>query len=65
MFAQTYRTVFLRSGRRTADDEMVPLQFRIRPTDRRPLKLPSILVEESVVHQYSVPGSRHGEQEAT
>jgi len=61
MFTQAYCTVFLCSGRRTTDNEMVPLQFRVRPPDRRSLKLPQILVEKSVVHQHSVPRSRHGE----
>lgn len=61
VYAQTYCTVFLRFGRGTADNEMVPLQFRVRPPDRWPLKLPEILVEKSAVRQYPVPRSRHGE----
>lgn len=58
---QTYRALLLRSGCRTADDDVVPLQLRVRPSYRRPLELPEILVEKYVVHQHPVSRPRHGE----
>lgn len=65
MFWQTHRAVLLHFGRCAADDDVVPLQFRVRPAHQRVRELPEILVEEPAVHQHPVPRPRHGEWAGT
>lgn len=50
LFPQTHRAIFLHFGRRPGDNDVVPFQLRVRPSDRRTRELSELLVEKSVVH---------------
>ncbi|CAB0014377.1 unnamed protein product, partial [Nesidiocoris tenuis] len=49
--------VFLRFGRSSGLDALVPFQFAIRNPNKRLRQLRKLLVEESALHQYPIPCS--------